>query len=175
VVTAVDLGNGPGVRCPVCFKHYPVQAAWLGRELNCPGVGCPARLKINPFIGGGRPRGRRIERIRATFNRLAWIGAIAAAIYAYKWMASYALGIFAFLVVRHAVAWGIPEVITDPNKIQRILFYALYPAICAAVVYYTYQWWDRMWLAVIVGLVVAVTFNGLASAVLPTWVYEEEQ
>ncbi len=118
---------------------------------------------------------RRTKRIRAVFNLLAWIGAIAAAIYAYRWMSSYALSIFVFLMVLHVVARGIPDVITDPNKIQRILFFALYPAICTAVVYYTYQWWDRMWLAVILGLVLGGVLNGLAGAVFFPRVYEEEQ
>jgi hypothetical protein len=36
VVTAVDLGNAPSIRCPVCRERHPVQDAWLGRELGCP-------------------------------------------------------------------------------------------------------------------------------------------
>lgn len=128
-----------------------------------------------------RPAGRRptadprTKRIRAVFNLLAWIGAIAAAFYAYRWISSYALAIFVFLMVMHIVGRGIPDVITDPNKIQRVLFFALYPAICAALVYFTYQWWGRMWLAVILGLVLGAIFNGLAGAVLFPRVYREEQ
>jgi len=55
VVTAVDLGNGPTVRCPVCLAPHPLQNAWLGRELDCPGSTCHARLRVNPFIVLGRP------------------------------------------------------------------------------------------------------------------------
>ena len=50
VVTAVDFGNGPSVRCPACFKRHPLQQAWLGRELDCPGSACHARLRVNPFV-----------------------------------------------------------------------------------------------------------------------------
>jgi hypothetical protein len=50
VVTAVDLGNGPAVRCPVCFERHPLQQAWLGREMDCPGRTCHASLRVNPFV-----------------------------------------------------------------------------------------------------------------------------
>jgi len=50
VVTAVDLGSGPGVRCPVCFERHPLQEAWLGRELDCPGGTCHARWRVNPCV-----------------------------------------------------------------------------------------------------------------------------
>jgi WD40 repeat protein len=50
VVTAVDPGNAPSIRCPVCRERHPVQDAWLGRELGCPTDGCGARLWVNPFV-----------------------------------------------------------------------------------------------------------------------------
>lgn len=127
------------------------------------------------FPTGRRPAvDRRTKRIRAVFNLLAWIAAIAAAIYAYRWMASWALAIFVFLMVMHVVARGIADVITDPNKIQRILFFALYPAICSVVLYYAYQWWGRMWLAVILGLVLGAILNAAAGALLFPRVFQEE-
>ena len=54
VVTAVDLGDGPTVRCPVCFEGHPLEEIWLGRELDCPGSACGARLRVNAFIAGQR-------------------------------------------------------------------------------------------------------------------------
>jgi hypothetical protein len=124
---------------------------------------------------GRRPAvDQRTRRIRAVFSLLAWIGAIAGAIYAYRWMSSYALAIFVFLMVVHVVGRGIPDVITDPNKIQRVLFFALYPAICTAVVYYAYQWWGRMWLAVILGLVLGAILSAIAGTVLFPRVAQEE-
>ncbi len=59
VVTAVDLGNGPAVRCPACLEPHPLQEAWLGREVDCPGRACDARLRVNPFIAGRRVPGRK--------------------------------------------------------------------------------------------------------------------
>jgi len=52
VVTAVNVGSGPAVRCPVCLEYQPLQEAWLGQELDCPGSACQARLRVNPFIAG---------------------------------------------------------------------------------------------------------------------------
>ena len=118
---------------------------------------------------------QRTRRIRTVFNLLAWIGAIPAVIFAYRAMPSYALAVFVFLMVLHVVARGIPDVITDPKKIQRVVFFALYPAICSAVLYFTYQWWGRMWLAVILGLVLGAILNGLAGAALFPQVHQEEQ
>jgi hypothetical protein len=63
-VTAVDLGNGSAVRCPVCFEPHPLLKAWLGRELECPGSGCHARLRVNPLVG------RRSPWIRRWWSRL---------------------------------------------------------------------------------------------------------
>jgi WD40 repeat protein len=50
VVTAVDLGDGPSIRCPVCRELRPLKQAQLGREMDCPGDACRARLKVNPFV-----------------------------------------------------------------------------------------------------------------------------
>jgi hypothetical protein len=50
VVTAVDLGEGPAVSCPVCRQRHPLRQDWLGREMDCPESACHARLRVNPFI-----------------------------------------------------------------------------------------------------------------------------
>lgn len=50
VVTAVDGGDGPTLQCPACRQVFPLQKAWLGAEIPCPGQGCQAQLKINPVI-----------------------------------------------------------------------------------------------------------------------------
>jgi hypothetical protein len=66
VVTAVDLGAGATIRCPVCFEQYPLRKRWLGREIDCPGKTCDARLKVNPFVVKGKWRwklGRWLRRL----------------------------------------------------------------------------------------------------------------
>ena len=61
VVTAVDLGSGPTVRCPACFETFSLQETWLGKEMDCPGEGCSGRLKINPFLAGSQDSGSLIS------------------------------------------------------------------------------------------------------------------
>jgi WD40 repeat protein len=67
VVTAVDLGNGPSVRCPVCREPHPLQEARLGRVLECPGGACHALLRVNPFVVRRAPAAT--SRIRRWFGR----------------------------------------------------------------------------------------------------------
>jgi WD40 repeat protein len=55
IVTAVDLGDGPSVCCPVCLERHPFPETWLGRELYCPGVACHARLRVNSFVARRAP------------------------------------------------------------------------------------------------------------------------
>jgi WD40 repeat protein len=57
VVTAVDLGRGPEVRCPVCLELHPLHEDCLGQELECPGKACTAQLRINPFVVQRTPPG----------------------------------------------------------------------------------------------------------------------
>jgi hypothetical protein len=66
VVTAVDLGIGPAVRCPVCFERHALQESWLGREMDCPRSACHARLRVNPFIAGRRVPGLGVKPQRST-------------------------------------------------------------------------------------------------------------
>ena len=133
-------------------------------------------LNTASFVTGRRPtKDQRTRKIRGIFNLLAWVAALPAAVLAYQWMSSWALAIFVFLMVLHVVARGVADVITDPDKVQRALFFGLYPALCSVVVYFTYQWWDRMWLAVILGLFVGSFLNGLAGSLLFPRVFEEEQ
>jgi WD40 repeat protein len=50
IVTAVDLGAGPVVRCPACFEQLPLGEGWLGQVIDCPRPGCEGRMRVNPFI-----------------------------------------------------------------------------------------------------------------------------
>jgi hypothetical protein len=50
IVTAVDVGDGPALRCPACQHHFRIEKDSLGSETICPQKGCHTRLKVNPFI-----------------------------------------------------------------------------------------------------------------------------
>jgi hypothetical protein len=48
VVTAVDFGKGLAVACPWCSSRSPLQDAWRGAVIECPGCGRP--LRVNQFV-----------------------------------------------------------------------------------------------------------------------------
>jgi WD40 repeat protein len=49
VVTAIDHGQGPVLRCPACQGEHPLDEAWLGQVIDCR-AGCGTRLCVNPFV-----------------------------------------------------------------------------------------------------------------------------
>lgn len=57
IVTATDFGDGLRVRCAACGVPWPLQAAWLGTTILCPGDECRGQLRVNPFtVGAATPR-----------------------------------------------------------------------------------------------------------------------
>jgi hypothetical protein len=50
VVTAVDRGEGPVVRCPSCRREHPLDESLLGTVFDCPTATCDLRLRVNPFV-----------------------------------------------------------------------------------------------------------------------------
>jgi WD40 repeat protein len=61
IVSSVDRGDGPLVRCPACQGERPLDDAWQGETIDCP-AGCGRRLRINPFVGEPPRRRRRRRR-----------------------------------------------------------------------------------------------------------------
>jgi len=53
IVTAVDLGLGPRVRCPSCLTYLPLEKDWLGQEIACPEPHSDGRMRVNPFVVDG--------------------------------------------------------------------------------------------------------------------------
>jgi WD40 repeat protein len=50
IITPVDHGDGPILRCPACQQGHILHQDQLGNEMTCPTSGCDLKLKINPFI-----------------------------------------------------------------------------------------------------------------------------
>lgn len=50
IVTAIDVGAGLTVYCPVCKKNSPIVKEALGTVIACPQEGCKTTLKLNPFV-----------------------------------------------------------------------------------------------------------------------------
>jgi hypothetical protein len=100
--------------------------------------------------------------VDAVFGGLGFVAGLGAAIYGYTLFPSLALAIFVFAAVSYLVGRAVPDVITDERKVQRAAYFALLPAVGAAVVYAGYLLWEGMWLAVILGFVA----GGIAQALL---------
>jgi len=98
----------------------------------------------------------RIRKIRAVFSILGFLSAIGAGIYAYTRIGSWALAIFTYLLAQFIVARAIPDLITDPNKIKRFIFFALHPIIAVGLLYITYQWWEMWWLSALIGYIIGI-------------------
>jgi WD40 repeat protein len=49
-VTAHQVGQNFGIRCPACQKDHSIKEQQLGSEMTCPTPGCGLRLKFNPFV-----------------------------------------------------------------------------------------------------------------------------
>jgi hypothetical protein len=61
IVTPLDMGEGPVVRCPECSKLLPLQEEWLGKTITCPERGCNGKLRVNPFTVGPPVRVRKLR------------------------------------------------------------------------------------------------------------------
>jgi hypothetical protein len=48
VVTAVDRGGGPHVRCPACGTIHPLDESWRRSVIACPT--CCRELRVNAFV-----------------------------------------------------------------------------------------------------------------------------
>lgn len=161
------------VKCKSCGGElHRLQPGTAAPEYFCPAVGRTIQLREGDEIVALTPKGRqpmpgrRTDLVRAVFGLLALIVATGTAVYAFRQVPSWALAIFVFLIAMHVVGQGIPDVITSPKKTERVLFFALYPAICAALLYVSYRWWHRMWLSVVVAIVVAAILNAATGVLL---------
>jgi hypothetical protein len=100
--------------------QYSLKAGTWGRYLNA----------LNPLTSYMPKMDQRksIRRLRAVFSILGLALAIGAGIFTYTKITSWALGIFVFLWTQFFVARAIPDLITDPDKIKRFIFFSLHPA-----------------------------------------------
>jgi hypothetical protein len=113
--------------------------------------------------------------IKALLLVVGFFGAIAAGIYTYTATSEWALAIFVFVMVSYLVGRGLGDVLTEPHKVKRTIYFAI-PAVAAtAVLYVTQAWWGTWWLAVLLGLVVgAVIIGGVLDVVLFPGITREE-
>jgi hypothetical protein len=118
----------------------------------------------------------RTKTLRAWFGVLALAGGAAAGWYANgrddvdsTWLAVF-IGLLVFQFISRAPA----DVLSEPKKIRRLLYFALTPALAALSFYYTYQWWETWWLSFVLGFVFGGILTGSLGAVLFPSIHREE-
>lgn len=112
------------------------------------------------FKKAGTPIRRRPDRdardvkIHTVFNLIGILAGGGAVYLAWDLTGSIALAIFAFFASNYFVGRGIGDLVTDDKKVKRFFFFLMPIVIDSALIYLTYQWWDRMWLSVLIGVFV---------------------
>ncbi|MBN1387605.1 MAG: CesT family type III secretion system chaperone [Bacteroidales bacterium] len=137
---------------------YSPKAGTWGQYLNA----------MNPFTLS-RPRSdnrQGVQKLRTIFSLLGLASAIAAGIYTYTRTTSWALAIFVFLWTQFIVARAIPDLITDPHKIKRFIFFALHPVVGVALLLGTYELWEIWWLAALIGYIGGLFLGRFIAAIL---------
>ncbi len=112
--------------------------------------------------------------VQTVFGALGVLGGLGGAIYAYSQSSSVALAIYVFLVANYVIARGVADVITDPYKIRRVFYFALMPALSTGLLYLAYRQWDKMWLAVVLGLLGGLILNGILAPLIFPRIHREE-
>ena len=113
--------------------------------------------------------------VQSIFGILGVVIGLGGAIYTFTRSSSFALAIFVFFLANYVVARGVADVITDPHKIRRVLYFALMPAACTGILYVTFQWWGRMWLAVVLGFLGGIILNAILAPLLFPRIHQEEE
>jgi hypothetical protein len=123
---------------------------------------------------GGRPPGRQSLAFRTRWALLAFAAAIGGGVLSYAIESSIWLSLFAGVVVLQLVGRGIPDLITDPDKPRRALYFLLGPALATGILALTYGLWGRWWLSVLLGTVGALPLNAILAPRLFPRIHGEE-
>jgi hypothetical protein len=119
------------------------------------------------------PAGKR--GLHRLFALLGVAAAIAAAAAAYRWIDdSWWLTAYAFLLTSYVVSRGVGDLVTDPQKARRAVYFALQPALGTAVLAGTYAAWERWWLAVVLAVVGGGLVAGVVGPLLFPRIHREE-
>ncbi len=165
----------------VADKYNDIMAETFGSEVIQPLAPKAGRWRsyisaLNPITTVIRKEElkTRIRKIRAIFSIIGFLSAIGAGIFAYTRIGSWALAIFTYLLVQFIVARAIPDLITDPNKTKRIIFFALHPIIAVGLLYITYQWWEMWWLSALIGYLIGIFLARIIGGIIFPRVAVEE-
>jgi len=85
------------------------------------------------------------------------------------WLAAF-IGVLVFNFISRAFA----DVLNEPKKLRRLLYFGLTPALAGLSFYYTYQWWETWWLSFLLGFVFGGILNSTLGSVLFPAIHKEE-
>ena len=85
------------------------------------------------------------------------------------------LPVFVFAMVYYVVGRALPDLVTEPHKMQRAFYFGLLPAVGSLTLYAAFQAWGHMWLAVLLGFAVGCTAQALLGRTVVPAVSAEEQ
>ena len=120
--------------------------------------------------GSGLPKGTGA---RALLGLVGMVAGIVSGWQAYARTGSWALAIFAGLLVANYIARGVADIITDPQKGRRLVFFTLPLLFAAAGVAGGYLLWNKWWLGVVVGIVTYIIGSVVATMIFPRIAVEE--
>lgn len=112
--------------------------------------------------------------LQGLFGLIGLAAGVVAAIMIYGRTSSWAAVIFVFVLATYLIGRGIPDVITEPHRIRRALYFLVTPAVAAGVLFLSLRWWDRWWLAVLLALTVGAVLGAIISFVLFGRIAQEE-
>ena len=127
----------------------------------------PPELGVAPARPGG-------DRLRASFGFVALVAALAGALYAYSVEGSIWLSLFVAVLALHLAGRAIPDLITDPQKVRRALYFLLFPSLATVVLVASYVSWHMWWLSSLLGLVGGAIVNELLAPKLFPEIHAEE-
>jgi hypothetical protein len=119
------------------------------------------------------PDDRRKRTIQAIFGALGLTGAIAGAIFAAD--TSVWLSVFVAVMALQIIGRAIPDVITDPNRIPRALYFLLLPGLATAILIGAHAAWDTWWLAFVLAVLGGAMLTSILAPLLFPNIHREEE
>jgi hypothetical protein len=121
-----------------------------------------------------RPTGEKSLGLQAGFGLLSVLAAIGGALYAYRVEDSIWLSLFVAVLALQLVGRAVPDVLTDPQKVRRALYFLLLPALATGALAGVYELWERWWLSVLAGLLGGLVLNAILAPRLFPRIHREE-
>jgi hypothetical protein len=115
------------------------------------------------------------QAVRGLFGLLGLAAGIVVGWQAYDRSGSIALGVFLGLLLANYIARGVGDIVTDPEKGKRLVFFTLPVLISLGGLAGTYLLWERWWLAVTLGVVAYLIGLFIVTLMLPKIAAEEAE